>query len=92
MPRIAMTPTVRFVLLFLRVYLIVLLALITLKFVRTFSGSSPQPQSPPPLQRVQRAEDAGHRLGSARPYSGGSELRSDSKISPVPWRSHHEAT
>ena len=92
MPRIETTPTVRFVLVFLRFYLLVLLALITVKFVRTFSGSSPQPHTPPPVQRVQRAEDAGQHLGLARPYSGGSELRSESKISRVPWRSHHEAT
>ncbi len=104
MPRIEMTPTVRFALFFLRVYLIVLLALITLKFVRTFSGSSPRPPSPPPTQRVQQAEDTWHRLGAdfrgpqdfgspeIGPYSAGTELRSDSNISRVPWRSHREAT
>lgn len=64
MPRIEMTPTVRFVLVFLRVYLLVLLVLITVKFVRTFSGSSPSPQSsPPPVQRTEREEHAATRTG-----------------------------
>jgi hypothetical protein len=47
MPRIEMTPTARFALFFLRVYLIVLLGLITLKFVRSFSSSpaSNQPRA-----------------------------------------------
>jgi hypothetical protein len=105
MPRIEMTPTVRFALFFLRVYLIVLLALITLKFVRTFSGASPLPQSPPPAERIERAEDAGPRtsqktsgvfttskVSAIGPYSAGSERRSDSSSSRVPWRSHQEAT
>ena len=51
MPRIEMTPSVRFALFFLRIYLIVLLALITLKFVRTFTSSA----SPPPAFHPRRA-------------------------------------
>jgi hypothetical protein len=39
MPRIKMTRTVKVALFFLRVYLIVLLGLIALKFVRVFAGS-----------------------------------------------------
>lgn len=39
MSRIQMTPTVRLVLFFLRVYLIFLLFLIILKFARIFSGT-----------------------------------------------------
>ena len=92
MPRIEMTPTVRFVLVFLRFYLLVLLALITVKFVRTFSGSSPQPQTPPPVQRVQRPESASRTAGLRSSHSLGIELRMDSSRSRVPWRSHHEAT
>jgi hypothetical protein len=92
MPRIQMTPTVRFVLVFLRVYLLVLLALITVKFVRTFSGSSPQPHAPPPVQRVQRAESASRTAGLCPSHSLGIELRTDSSRSRVPWRPHHEPT
>ncbi len=76
MPRIEMTPTVRFALFFLRVYLIVLLALITLKFVRTFSGSSPSPQSsPPPVQRTERAQHAATRTGWTVPRGKTAEVR-----------------
>jgi hypothetical protein len=53
MPRIEMTRTVRFALFFLRVYLIVLLGLITLKFVRTFTGPAPAPQPPAAVQSVE---------------------------------------
>jgi len=53
MPRIEMTPAVRFALFFLRVYLIVLLGLITLKFVRTFAGAPAASQSPAPVHSVQ---------------------------------------
>jgi hypothetical protein len=86
-----MTPTVRIALFFLRVYLIVLLALITLKFVRTFSGSGPRPQ-PPPVERVQRPESAPRTAALRSGHSLGIELRIDSSRSRVPWRSHHEAT
>jgi hypothetical protein len=48
MPRIQTTRTVRFALLGLRIYLIVLLLLIGLKFVRDFSRPAEEPQSPPP--------------------------------------------
>lgn len=58
MPRIEMTPTVRFALFFLRIYLIVLLGLIGLKFVRTFTNSSPRPEPPPSVQRTERPSDA----------------------------------
>lgn len=92
MPRIEMTPTVRFALFFLRIYLIVLLALITLKFVRTFSGSSPRPQSPPPVQRVERPQGDSRTLGLRSSHSLGIELRIDSSRSRVPWRLHHENT
>ena len=47
MPRIQTTRTVRFALLGLRVYLIVLLLLIALKFVRQFSRPGGEPQSRP---------------------------------------------
>jgi len=53
MSRIEMTPTVRFALFFLRVYLIVLLGLITLKFVRTFAGPAPASQPPAAVQSRQ---------------------------------------
>jgi hypothetical protein len=42
MPRIKTTPMVRFALWALRVYLLVLLSLICLKFVRVFSSSQKQ--------------------------------------------------
>jgi len=58
MPRIEMTPTVRFALFFLRIYLIVLLGLIGLKFVRTFTNSSPRPQPPPSVERTEQPSDA----------------------------------
>ena len=41
MPRIQMTPLVRFALYGLRIYLIVLMLLIGLKFVRDFSAAPP---------------------------------------------------
>jgi hypothetical protein len=47
MPRIQTTRTVRIALLGLRVYLIVLLLLITLKFVQQFTRQSGAPQTPP---------------------------------------------
>ena len=43
MPSIKTTPTVRFTLLFLQAYLIVLLVLIVIKFLRVFFAGSPQP-------------------------------------------------
>ncbi len=46
MPRIEMTRTVRIALFVLRIYLIVLLGLIALKFVRTFTNSSPRAEAP----------------------------------------------
>jgi hypothetical protein len=57
MPRIEMTPTARFALFFLRVYLIVLLGLITLKFVRSFSGSPASNQ--PPAAAAQSVQAGG---------------------------------
>jgi hypothetical protein len=42
MPRIKTTPMVRFALWALRIYLLVLLSLIGLKFARVFSGSQKQ--------------------------------------------------
>jgi hypothetical protein len=42
MPRIKTTPMVKFALYFLRVYLIILLALIMVKFIRVFLAGSPQ--------------------------------------------------
>ena len=92
MPRIQMTPTVRFALFFLRVYLIVLLGLITLKFVRTFARSTPSPQPPPAVQRVERPEGTSRTLGLRSNHSLESELRTDSSSSRVPWRSDHEQT
>jgi hypothetical protein len=53
MPRIEMTPTVRIALFLLRIYLIVLLGLIGLKFVRTFTNSSPRPEAPAAVQQDQ---------------------------------------
>jgi hypothetical protein len=47
MPRIQTTRTVRFALLGLRIYLVVLLLLIVLKFVRQLSRQAGEPQSPP---------------------------------------------
>ncbi len=58
MPRIEMTRTVRFALFFLRVYLIVLLGLITLKFVRTFAAPAPAPQPPAAVQSVEHPTPA----------------------------------
>ncbi|HVP11950.1 MAG TPA: hypothetical protein VMV94_12285 [Phycisphaerae bacterium] len=43
MPRIKTTPMVKFALYFLRVYLIVLLVLILIKFVRVFLAGAPRP-------------------------------------------------
>jgi hypothetical protein len=43
MPRIQMTRTVKFALYFLRVYLIVLLTLIAVRFVKVFAGSGKEP-------------------------------------------------
>lgn len=43
MPRIKTTPMVKFALYFLRAYLIVLLILIVVKFVRTFLPHTPSP-------------------------------------------------
>ncbi len=55
MPRIEMTRTVRIALLGLRIYLVVLLALILLKFIRDFTAS---PAPAPPRSAVQQpAED-----------------------------------
>jgi len=42
MPRIKTTPTVRIALWALRIYLLILLSLIGLKFARVFSGSQKQ--------------------------------------------------
>jgi hypothetical protein len=50
MPRIKTTPTVRFALWALRIYLLILLTLIGLKFARVFSSAHPQDRavgSPP---------------------------------------------
>jgi len=46
MPRIKTTPMVRAALLALRIYLLVLLSLIGLKFVRMFSDSDKHPKPP----------------------------------------------
>jgi len=53
MPRINTTPTVRFALWALRIYLLILLSLIGLKFVRVFSHSGntqPAPATAPARQ------------------------------------------
>jgi hypothetical protein len=47
MPRIKMTPTVSIALWVLRVYLLVLLTLIAIKFVRVFSSTTDRPSSLP---------------------------------------------
>jgi hypothetical protein len=64
MPRIEMTRTVRIALLGLRIYLIVLLALILLKFVRDFTASSAPAEPRSAIQ--QPAEDRLLRALSAR--------------------------
>lgn len=46
MPRITTTPMVRFALWALRIYLLILLSLIGLKFVRAFSHSENEPKGP----------------------------------------------
>jgi len=51
MPRIEMTPTVRIALLGLRVYLVVIMALILLKFFRDFALLPARTQSPPAVQQ-----------------------------------------
>jgi hypothetical protein len=53
MPRIHTTPMVRIALWALRVYLLILLSLIGLKFVRVFSGSHAQDSSTAGAQAVQ---------------------------------------
>jgi hypothetical protein len=53
MPRIKTTSTVRFALWALRVYLLILLSLIGLKFARVFSGSLKRDGSATPNQAVQ---------------------------------------
>ena len=52
MPRIHTTPTVKIALWALRIYLLVLLSLIGLKFARVFSGSGKQAGSNPGAQAV----------------------------------------
>lgn len=52
MPRIKTTPMVRFALWALRIYLLVLLSLIGLKFARVFSGSQKQEGSTTGTQAV----------------------------------------
>jgi hypothetical protein len=47
MARIKTTPTVRFALWALRIYLLILLILIGIKFVRVFSGSHKQDNAAP---------------------------------------------
>jgi len=49
MARIKTTPTVRFALWALRIYLLILLLLIGIKFVRVFSGSQKQDHATPSL-------------------------------------------
>ncbi len=58
MPRIQMTRTVRFALIFIRIYLIVLLSLIALKFVRVFGGAEQKPTPP-----AAPAKAAGEQVG-----------------------------
>lgn len=53
MPRIKTTPTVRVALWALRIYLLILLSLIGLKFARVFSGSQKQAGSTAGAQAVQ---------------------------------------
>ncbi len=53
MPRIHTTPMVRIALWALRIYLLILLSLIGLKFVRVFSGSHTQDGSTTGAQAVQ---------------------------------------
>jgi len=53
MPRIKTTPMVRIALWALRIYLLILLSLIGLKFVRVFSGSQNQAGSTAAAQAVQ---------------------------------------
>jgi len=53
MPRIKTTPTVRVALWALRIYLLILLSLIGLKFVRVFSAPQKQDRSPTGAQPVQ---------------------------------------
>ena len=53
MPRIKTTPMVRVALWALRIYLLILLSLIGLKFARVFSGSHNQDGSTPAAQPVQ---------------------------------------
>jgi hypothetical protein len=47
MPRIKMTRTVRIALWALRIYLLILLTLIAIKFIRVFSAPADQPALPP---------------------------------------------
>lgn len=58
MPRIQMTPMVRAALYGLRIYLVVLLALIVLKFVRVFMAPAQARSivSPPPVERTIREQ------------------------------------
>ncbi|MGA8655996.1 MAG: hypothetical protein WB586_07575 [Chthoniobacterales bacterium] len=66
MPRIKMTPTVRVALWTLRIYLLVLLTLIAIKFIRVFSSGTDQSPSPP----VQSATPGtGKNVGAARGIS-----------------------
>jgi hypothetical protein len=53
MPRIKTTPMVRVALWALRIYLLILLSLIGLKFARVFSGSQKQDGSATGAQEVQ---------------------------------------
>ncbi len=51
MPRIQTTPMVKVALYALRVYLIVLLSLILIKFIRMLSGKSPSPTVPAQVEK-----------------------------------------
>ena len=53
MPQIEMTPAVKFVLIGLRVYLLVMLVLIALKFYMTFSKAEQHPRESPPAAQTE---------------------------------------
>jgi hypothetical protein len=99
MPRIEMTPTVRIALFGLRVYLIVLLGLIALKFIREFSGAgeraAPRPTGTESREPKDKAQDPSSSLGWRKGPAGGRKAynwRQDRALCRTASLSGHQAS